>query len=89
MAALIQQFSDPIHSDDGVSYVVQAWAERAGAWQGWLVFIAADGSILRTTPLTSSSSRDMVRRWAARLPRRALTAALARAIPPSAELPAA
>ena len=89
MAELIHQFREPITSRGGVSYVAQAWMEHDGDWKGWLVFIAADGAILRTGHLCAYPSRDMMRRWAARLPARALAAGLARAVPASAELPAA
>jgi len=89
VAELIYQLPAPFQSPDGVSYVVQAWAELDGAWHGWLVFIAADGSILRTGRLTSYANRDRLRRWAVRLRRRALTTALERAVPPTSEHPAA
>ena len=89
MAELIHQFHDPVRSQDGVPFVAQAWAESNRRWHGWLVFIAADGRILRTAQETSRPSRDDVRAWAARLRPRALAAALARAVPPSAQLPAA
>ena len=89
MAELIHQFPDPLLSADGVAYVAQAWAESDVRWHGWLVFIAADGRILRTARETSHANREAVRVWAARLRPPALARALSRSIPPSAELPAA
>ena len=89
MAELIHQYPDPLPSAEGVPYVAQAWAEFDVRWHGWLVFIAADGRILRTARETSHANRDAVRVWAARLRPPALARALSRAIPPSAELPAA
>jgi hypothetical protein len=89
VAELIRQFSDPVKSEDGVPFVAQAWAELDDRWHGWLVFIAADGRILRTARETSHASRDALCAWAARLRPRALAAALSHAVPPSAERPAA
>ena len=88
-AELIHQFRDPVPSPDGVLYVAQAWAARDHGWTGWLVFIAADGRILRTERETMQSSRDAIRRWVAALAAQDLRAALQRAVPPNAELPAA
>jgi hypothetical protein len=89
VAELIHQFHDPIRSTDGVPYVVQVWGEPDQGWHGWLVFIAVDGSMLRTARLTSRRSRDLLHRWATRLRARALADALTQGIPPSAKLPAA
>jgi len=88
-AELIHQFHDPVPSPDGVLYVAQAWAARDHGWNGWLVFIAADGRILRTARETTEPSRDALRRWVAALAVVDLRAALQRAVPPSEELPAA
>jgi hypothetical protein len=89
MAQMICQFAEPVRATDGVPYVAQVWAEHERTWQGWLVFIAADGRILRTVAETSQTSRDAVRAWAASLAPPYLAAALARAMPASAALPAA
>jgi len=89
MAELIHQFPEPVRSADGVPYVVQAWADSNGRWHGWLVFIAADGRMLRTRRSSACASRDAVRTWARGLQSSDLGAALAHAVPPSAELPAA
>jgi len=86
---LICQFRDPVRSGEGVAYVAQVWARRDDRWHAWLVFIAADGRILRTARETIQASRDAVRDWAAALRPADLHVALARAVPPSAELPAA
>jgi hypothetical protein len=88
-AELIHQFRDPVSSPDGVLYVAQAWADRDDGWHGWLVFIAADGRILRTSRETTGRSRQAMRGWAARLRAAHLREALARAGPPSEAMPAA
>ena len=86
---LIYQYREPVHAPDGVSYVAQAWAQRNGRWQSWLVFIAADGRILRTPREKIYASRDAVLVWAVSLRRDDLGRALQRAVPPTAEMPAA
>ena len=88
-AELVHQFRDPVRSPDGVLYVAQAWAERNHGWHGWLVFIAADGCILRTPRAVAHASRDAIRAWVAGLAGSHLRDALSRAVPPSEELPAA
>jgi hypothetical protein len=89
MAELIHQFRDPVASPDGVLHVAQAWAERHRGWHGWLVFIAADGRIVRTPHESTHPSRDAVRTWASTMSAAELRGALQRAVPPSAEMPAA
>ena len=86
---LIHQFRDPVPSPDGVLYVAQAWAARDHGWHGWLVFIAADGRIVRTARETTRRSRDAMRTWASALSEADLRGALLRAVPPSEEMPAA
>lgn len=88
-AELIHQYREPVRGADGVPYVVQAWGHRNGRWHGWLVFIAADGRILRTAREKVYASRDAVLVWAMALRSADLGRALSRAVPPSAELPAA
>jgi hypothetical protein len=89
MAELIHQYRDPVRSADGVAYVAQAWGHGNGRWHGWLVFIAADGSILRTAREKVYTTRHAVVVWAMALRSADLSRALARAVPPTAELPAA
>jgi hypothetical protein len=88
-AELIYQYREPVYAPDRVPYVAQAWAQRNGRWQSWLVFIAADGRILRTPREKVYASRDAVLVWAVSLRAADLGRALARAVPASAELPAA
>jgi hypothetical protein len=88
-AQLIHQFREPVRSGDGVLYVAQAWGEQSDRWHAWLVFIAADGRILRTAREKVYASRDAVHVWALSLRPADLGRALARAIPATAELPAA
>lgn len=89
MAEMIHQYAAPVESADGVSYIAQAWAERDDRWHGWLVFISADGRILRTARETTQATRDAMVVWAMGLRPVYLDGALTRAFPPSAELPAA
>ena len=88
MAELIVQLADPVNAD-GVAYVAQVWAEANHRWRAWLVFIAADGRILRTEHETTGAGRDAIRAWAGGLRVPDLEQALRRAVPPSAQLPAA
>lgn len=89
MGELIHQFREPVRSADGIAYVAQAWGHGNGRWHGWLVFIAADGSILRTEREKVYATRHAVLVWAMTLRPSDLARALARAVPPSAALPAA
>jgi hypothetical protein len=90
MGELIHQFREPVRSADGVAYVAQAWAHPDGRhWHAWLVFIAADGSILRTAREKVYASRHAVHVWALGQRPADLGRALARAVPATAELPAA
>jgi hypothetical protein len=89
MAELIHQYAAPVVASDGVSYVAQVWAEHDDRWHGWLVFIAADGRILRTGRETTQASRDAMIVWAMCLRPVYLDGALGRAFPPTSELPAA
>jgi hypothetical protein len=89
MAELIHQFRDPVPSPDGVLHVAQAWAERHRGWHGWLVFIAADGRIVRTAAETTFRSRDAMHAWASAMSAAELRGALQRAVPPSEAMPAA
>ena len=88
-AELVYQFRDPVRASDGTTYVAQAWGQRNDGWHSWLVFIAADGGILRTEREKAYASRDAVLVWAVGLRPTDLARALARAVPPSAQLPAA
>jgi hypothetical protein len=89
MAELIYQYREPVRASDGVPHVAQAWAQRNGRWHTWLVFIAVDGRIVRTPREKTYASRDAVLVWAVSLRADELTRALARAVPATAELPAA
>jgi hypothetical protein len=88
-AELIYQYREPVRDADGVAYVAQAWAQRNSGWHCWLVFIAVDGRILRTPREKNYASRDAVLVWAVSQRPPELARALARAIPPTAALPAA
>jgi hypothetical protein len=88
-AEMIHQYREPVRARDGTPYVAQAWADRDVRWHTWLVFIAADGRILRTAREKVYASRDAALVWAVAQRPGDLARALARAVPPSAELPAA
>ena len=89
MAELIHQYQAPVLAADGTAYVAQAWAAHDERWHGWLVFIAADGRILRTARETTQGGRDAMVVWAMGLRPVYLDGALSRAFPPTAEQPAA
>lgn len=86
---LIYQIRQPVRAANGTTYVAQVWGQRNDRWHAWLVFIAADGRILRTAREKAYASREAVLVWAVALRPAELTRALERAVPPSAELPAA
>jgi len=88
-AELIYQYREPVRGAENATYVAQAWAQRNGRWHSWLVFIGADGSILRTPREKTYASRDAVLVWAVSLRGPDLGHALRRAVPATAELPAA
>ena len=88
-AELIYQYRAPVEGARGASYVAQAWAQRNGRWHTWLVFIGVDDQILRTPREKVYATRDAVLVWAVSLRPADLARALARAVPATAELPAA
>jgi len=85
---MIYQYREPVRAKGGL-YVAQAWAQHDARWHTWLVFIGADGSILRTPREKTYASRDAVLVWAVSLRAPDLGRALTRAVPATADLPAA
>jgi hypothetical protein len=90
MAEVIRLFEDPILVD-GVPYAVQVAARPDGhLWEGWIEFIAPDGSDARRTPReTTQPDRDAIVYWATGLSPTYLEGAFERTIarPHRVELP--
>jgi hypothetical protein len=66
MAQRIHVFQTPL-VQRGRTWRVEAWGEQAreGRWEGWLVFMPADGGLpLATSRETSQSSLAALEYWA-------------------------
>ena len=82
MAEAIHVFQT-IVSHAGREWTVEAWGEgRAdGRWEGWLVFVPADGSPPLATPReTTQSNRQALGYWAGGLAPTYLEGAFSRAV---------
>ena len=82
MATLVYAFRDLIARGDSTPYGAAVWgAQRSdGRWEGWLVFRAADGSSVLSTPReTVQSNLEALRYWATGLEPVYLEGALDRA----------
>ena len=82
MAELIHVFQTPV-ALVGRSWTVEAWGQRQedGRWEGWLVFVPADGSLPLATPReTTQSNRAALEYWARGLEPIYLEGAFARAV---------
>ena len=70
-------------SQGGREWTIEAWGEgrEDGRWEGWLVFVPADGSPPLATPReTTQSNRQAVTYWATGLASTYLEGAFTRAI---------
>jgi hypothetical protein len=85
MAEVLAEYTDPVVSEDGIAYRVQAvGAPRPdGLWEGWIEFIPISGGIPLRTPreTTQPNRRDAVY-WATGLTPVYLEGALDRALNP-------
>jgi hypothetical protein len=81
MAEVLRVFNDPVLLD-GVPYRAQACGRRAGhMWEGWIEFIAEDGSdVRRTARETTQPDRNAIVYWAEGLSGTYLEGALARTL---------
>jgi hypothetical protein len=79
------QFSDPIVTSDGVSYVARACGSAMpdGLWQGWIEFLpVGEGKAIRSGRETTQPDRDDAVYWATGLTNVYLEGALDRALNP-------
>jgi hypothetical protein len=81
--------AEPIHvfqtvgSHGGRQWTIEAWGEgrEDGRWEGWLVFVPADGSPPLATPReTTQSNRQALEYWARGLAPIYLEGAFSRAV---------
>jgi hypothetical protein len=82
MSEAIHVFQTPI-AHGTRSWTVQAWGEALddGRWEGWLVFVPADGTLpLATARETTQASREALAYWAGGLAPTYLEGAFKRAI---------
>jgi hypothetical protein len=85
MAEVLTQFKDPITTNDGTQYGVQACGARndQGLWEGWIEFLPVkDGPALRSARETTQPNRTDAEYWATGLTRVYLEGALHRALNP-------
>jgi hypothetical protein len=82
MSQLIAHLTDSFTSATSLTYSVQVWGRERDdrLWEGWLVFIASDGSVLRTGRETVQSQRKALAYWAGGLEPVYWEGALARAV---------
>jgi hypothetical protein len=82
MAELIHVFQTPVMAGER-RWMVEAWGESLtdGRWEGWLVFVPADGSPPLATPReTTQSNRKALEYWAGGLAATYVEGAFARAV---------
>lgn len=86
MAEVLTQFTNPLTTLDGVTYYAQACGapNADGLWEGWVEFVARDGSApLRTPRETTQPNRRDIEYWATGLTEVYLQGALDRALNPT------
>ena len=82
MAEAIHVYQTPL-SHGGCEWTVEAWGEgrEDGRWEGWLVFVPADGGPpLSTARETTQSNRHALEYWATGLAPIYLEGAFTRAV---------
>ena len=85
MAEVLVQFSEPLSTSDGSSYLAQACAapNAGGLWEGWIEFIPSKGGrALRSSRETTQPNKTDAAYWASGLTTVYLEGALARALNP-------
>ncbi len=81
MSEVLVRFTGRIPDNDGKAYLPQACTGPAeGLWEGWIEFVAEDGSAVRTPRETIQPNRDDVDYWAKGLTATYLEGALTRAL---------
>ena len=82
MAEVIHVYQTPV-SHGGREWAVEAWGDRRedARWEGWLVFVPADGSPPLATPReTTQGTRAALEYWASGLEPIYLEGAFGRAV---------
>lgn len=84
MAEVLVRFTERIAAEDGTWYLPQACGGIAddGLWEGWIEFVSASGSAVRTPRETEQPNRDALVYWAEGLTVAYLEGALDRALAP-------
>jgi len=85
MAEVLAQFSDPLRTSDGSTYVAQACGapNQQGLWEGWIEFVPTNGGQpLRSSRETTQPNRVDAEYWATGLTMVYLEGALDRALNP-------
>ena len=85
MAEVLAQFSDPLRTSDGSTYVAQACGapNQQGLWEGWIEFVPVNGGQpLRSSRETTQPNRTDAEYWATGLTMVYLEGALDRALNP-------
>ena len=91
MAEVLVEYSDPVVSADGRTYLARACGSEMdnNRWQGWLEFIPVDaGPAVRSARETTQPNRTDTEYWATGLTPVYLEGALDRALNPLVKVPA-
>lgn len=91
MAEVLVEFTEPVMSDDGQTYIARACGGKMpdGMWQGWLEFLPiGGGDPIRSGRETTQPNHTDVVYWATGLTPIYLEGALQRALKPLVRLPA-
>jgi hypothetical protein len=87
MAEVLAQFTEPLRTSDGSTYLAQACGAPSpgGLWEGWIEFMPSNGGrALRSARETTQPNRTDAEYWASGLTMIYLEGALARALNPPA-----
>lgn len=85
MAEVLTEFTEPVSSADGKSYIARACGDEMsdGMWQGWIEFVPiGDGEPVRSARETTQPNRLDTEYWATGLTPIFLEGALSRALNP-------
>jgi hypothetical protein len=81
----ITELSTPVRTADGRIWRARVYGRPLGeVWEGWIEFVAGDGSVATTARETTQPDRRALAYWASGLEPIYLEGALARALDPIA-----
>ena len=81
----IREHSTPVRTADGRIWRARIYGRPLGeVWEGWIEFVATDGSVATTARETTQPDRRALEYWATGLEPIYLEGALARALDPVA-----